>query len=74
MIVPTMAAPSCAMQTYRYSPRSLNVHVKLPPGPISPESKAPAPEGSQTLSASMAWDGSAVTVWTTADGLRQRTA
>ena len=53
---------------------TVNVQVKLPPGPISPESKASTPAGSRTLAACMALDGSAVTVWITADGLRQRTA
>ena len=59
---------------YRYSPGSVNVQVKLPPGPISPESKASTPEGSRTLAACMALDGSAVTVWITAEVFAQRTA
>ena len=74
MIVPTMAAPSCGMQMYRYAPGSVNVQVKLSPGEMSPESKASAPAGSRTLAARTALDGSAVTVWIRADVLRQRTA
>ena len=61
VIVPVMAAPSWGMQMYRYSPGSVNVQVKLPPGPISPESKVSAPAGSRTLAACMALDGSVVT-------------